>query len=348
MHLDNDLTVDTTYDIQSGNPSAGAGSCRIINLPYSGLNSLSITVDYIPTDQKMTITGSFEQIKSTELCQVEAYGNDSESITLNTEDIPWKTEIKDNCNAWSNAGNTGNDTNDAFTAPRSARYSISGSLLAGALVNGIRIHEDDNSTPIKVCGVNEGNTSIVSFSCEVDMVKDSVYTLRFGSLTNTLSNSNSIYNHRISISELPDIASIVKNLNQNNNVVCSTKYLSATASSTGVMSDLTFSNLAIGKKYKFDANFLIIETAQVGVNAFREWYVRALNGATTLGNTRLRMDVQTYVRESRSLFNQFTATDTSLTFNQILATNSGTEGGSPSASYVTLCELPDNYLEGSF
>ena len=46
-----------------------------------------------------------------------ATGNDSEAITVSTEDLPFKTISEDTAGAWTNAGNTGSNTNDSFTCP---------------------------------------------------------------------------------------------------------------------------------------------------------------------------------------------------------------------------------------
>lgn len=66
---------------------------------------------------------------------VEANNNDGEAVTGSTEDMPFKNVLRDTVGAWSNAGNTGNNTNDAFTAPVADYYDVNIKLRIASSAN---------------------------------------------------------------------------------------------------------------------------------------------------------------------------------------------------------------------
>ena len=161
-------------------------------------------------NKSQTIIGKFANINDTELCQVIAKNNDGDNIAANTEDIPYKTIQKDNCNLWGNGGNTGANTNDQYTANISGLISVdiratttSTSGMAFDVYEGGSFYWRCGNNPT---GANEKNTS-----CKFEVTKGNTYTFRF-TVAFTLSASD---NHTIVITELPDLSAIVENLNNN-------------------------------------------------------------------------------------------------------------------------------------
>lgn len=162
-------------------------------------------------NKSQTIVGKFANINDTPLCQVEATGNDGDSISANTEDIPFKTTIKDNCNAWSNGGNTGSDTNDQFTAPRKGYYLITGGLYFSGAVT-LTPEFFVNGTDTYTAGSVIIGTSRGTFSQILNLDAGDNVTLRIDGSA-TLVNDTS--RHHIQITELPDLSAIVDNLTNN-------------------------------------------------------------------------------------------------------------------------------------
>ena len=152
-----------------------------------------------------------EDIISTDLCQVEANDNDGEFITANTEDMPFKTEVKDNCNAWGNGGNTENNTNDQYIAQKNGFVLMVMNIgVSGAAAQALELYE--NGTAYKRCFTIPDGSTNKGFVCLWQATKDSAYTFRLSSGGTLIS---SVRNHNIQITELPDNASILESLNQN-------------------------------------------------------------------------------------------------------------------------------------
>jgi hypothetical protein len=301
-----------------------------------------VALAYIRMHDSNKVIGKFENINSSELCQVEAQANDGESITVDTEDIPFKSITKDNCNNWSNAGNTGNNTNDAYTAKRDGFVLVTGYMFATSLaVN--RIDAYINGIEEVGCGIFEGGTSNTNFSCLVNLKKDDVMTFRLSSNTLTLVATNS---HKIKITELPDTEAIVKNLlAESSQTKCQTKFLTSDiTTNVADIADLKFTGLTIGKKYRAVFNPMLTVSGDSQIVA------SILNGTTVLGINRCGSASGTVACGQSSVSTVFTATSTDLiastgSFGGTSPTLSG--NGTRGETHVELCQLPDSYTTTS-
>ena len=287
-----------------------------------------------------TIVGKFENINSSELCQVIAQGNDGEVITgTSTEDIPFKTIVKDNCNNWSNAGNTGNNTNDAYTAKRDSVVLVNTQIRTTADVNQFLDYRVNGVTK-RICG-SRVSTTEHSSSCLVSLLKDDVLTVRFLVGNNpTLSSSLS---HEIQITELPDTESIIKNLSTQK-TKCQTKFLSANVNTNTTISALGFSNLQIGKKYRVNAH----ARSSRGTSTLDNFNLNAVNnGVTVMGITMSRSATSSVESNyGTSLIFDAASSSLSITSTGIDDTNTNITGnGTVDQTWVELCELPDTYVK---
>jgi hypothetical protein len=325
----------------------GVGTTSVANV---GLTSSSgstesrpntfVALAYIRMHDSNKVVGKFESINSSDLCQVIANDNDGEAITANTEDIPFKTTVYDNCGLWGNSGNTGSNTSDAFTPNKDGMVSLSFTVLSGTGSNtAFDIYEDGSQH--SRCGT--GTSSLAkSSSCLFRVTAGSYYTLRTA-LTDTL--SSSALAHEIRITELPDTESIVKNLlAESSQTKCQTKYLTSDITTdTDPISDLTFSNLTVGKKYKINGSgYLSVSGDSIIVfQGFHDGNLVMNLGAGSASGA------QNFVN---FLYGKFTATATTLTFNTASfgGTNPALRGNSTKAeTYVELCQLPDSYTTTS-
>lgn len=125
---------------------------------------------------------------------------------------------------------------------------------------------------------------------------------------------------------------------------CQTKNLQADAVVSGVLSDLQFNNLTIGKQYQLILNpYFDNDTIDNGM-AFDVY-----NGATLVSRVVVGQDTTNRVETRLSRASYFTATSTtntaelfSFSAGNILRGDAVTEETS-----ITLCELPDNYIINS-
>jgi hypothetical protein len=324
------IVSSTTIDFNCRN-NAGTQLTSTTNVNISCTRS---GTDY---RKHATIVGKFENINSSELCQVIAQGNDGEVITgTSTEDIPFKTIVKDNCNNWSNAGNTGNNTNDAYTAKRDSVVLVNTQIRTTADVNQFLDYRVNGVTK-RICG-SRVSTTEHSSSCLVSLLKDDVLTVRFLVGNNpTLSSSLS---HEIQITELPDTESIIKNLSTQK-TKCQTKFLSANVTTTGVVSELGFSNLEINKKYSISARISEVSNT---INSCR-FIIN--DGSKNVINIQTRgadaNEDRTRVGDHTPVFNPATSALTATFIENTICTLEG--DGTMSSTYVTLCELPDSVIE---
>ena len=147
------------------------------------LNNDPITIssgDFITYSYEVPIQGwSSNAAMSSDLgnrdVKVKAYGNDGEAIANSTEDIPFKT-VSDGANWWTNAGNTGNNTADAFTADSKMEVMVTGSVNHN-INTGVAIYSYIDGVLDKVLGYTEG-ISDTSFAGIVSLKKGEVLTLR--------------------------------------------------------------------------------------------------------------------------------------------------------------------------
>ena len=335
--------------------SVGAAN-RTANISYNGASSILITMFVAdnagstgipPTihcskqgadvNKSQVVAGVFENINSSDLVIVRAEGLTAESITANTTAIKY-TEVIDNTGSW----NT-----DFFTSPRNTRYVINAGLRATtSTINLLSIWVDTGGGYARKHYISdESSNNDRSFGTVfIDLNAGDKLQVRVDA---SLTTNNDPVASYLTIQELPDTESIIKNLNDNNNVECQTKYLQGDiTSNTGDPneSDMDFNNLEIGKKYRIcyqvlaesqnvavdnislDADHNGVEVASV-VNSFT---------GTSEANT-------TYTCET------FTGAASTLTFDavSISAGNSIKGDGTVSQTHATLCELPDNYIINS-
>ena len=285
-------------------------------------------------NKSQTIVGKFENINSSELLNISATGNDGTGV-VNTTNINF-IETKDNKNAWNI---------DTFTVPvgYNGKYTISG-LVALTTVAARVIDVYKGGVFYKRCGDVISHDSH-SFSCDLDLVENDVITLRQNTTAN-LQNTESL--HFLSIKQTAFAMDIVHNLS-NQKTKCQTKILSAAVTANGVMSDLTFNNLTIGKLYRYNSKIQIYENPSP-VSGFKEVYIDAKNGSTLIDRIIERTDANNidYYRVTVKADKYFRATNTTLTTETASMNRTaivGAVGLGTTYTYVELCELPDTYVE---
>jgi hypothetical protein len=125
---------------------------------------------------------------------------------------------------------------------------------------------------------------------------------------------------------------------------CQTKYLLANTTSTGVLSDLTFNDLDITKKYKVNGLFRFIESTTTNNN--KDYQVGMYDGGALLRDVYSAATSVTTYRQTKELNHLFKPVNTSITFNLLSVTNGNLLGGGNTLNtHVELCELPDTYVD---
>ena len=117
-----------------------------------------------------------------------------------------------------------------------------------------------------------------------------------------------------------------------------TKVLSSSSTATGVISDLTFNNLVVGKVYSIDAVFSFTKTT--GLSNSTDATIAVSNGATSLGQIRRNFNPIQDTVANHSFSRTFVATDTTVTFN---ATTMTRIQYNATVTHATLTEL--NYTK---
>lgn len=213
--------LDVTATITSSTTTGFTVKCSASGVACSAFPYFWVAEKHdADVNKSQTIVGKFANINDTELCQVEANSNDADAIKANTEDVPFKTIVKDNCNAFSNGGNTGSDTNDQFTAPRKGYYLITGGLYfngAVTLTPEFYINASDTYTAGSVII----STSRGTFSQILNLNAGDDVTLRIDGAATLV---NDVTRHHIQITELPDLSAIVENLSNNPRTARSDQY----------------------------------------------------------------------------------------------------------------------------
>ena len=301
------------------------------NVSYVDISRISVHCSKQGPDvnKSLLVYGQFEQIQTTPVSIVSGVSDGlTHGLAANVTPVPW-TETKDTNNEWNGT---------QFTANGDKTISFRGAIRTTAL-NGANYYMYVNGSPKGIISEVVSTQIQVQISGGIDLADGDVLEIR----SNTSNTINSLPNlHWINFTETPDLNAIVKNLNDNNNVKCQTKYLSADFTGSSVdVPDLSFSNLIIGKRYSMKAHFHILEN---GSATTKEWYTQFRNGATPLANALTRMTGEAIIRESREINVNFTATATGTSFYQIYNLNTKT-GGTSGISLAELCELPDNYIE---
>jgi len=301
-------------------------------------------------NKSQIITGTFEGINSSELYYGEFRRSTAQSIP--SSPTPPTAVVYNEVLNGSNTGNWYNTSTGVFTAPRNGNFTFCPKVLYDTVAWNIgsasqmdlsttlyqhNLQRDEIKTtnsdyyPLGKCMttyMNEGNTASVLLYHNDGTTKTLIAAGTFNTLT---------------ITESATTESIIKNLNDNNNVECETKILSSSFNSNGTISDLTFNNLVVGKKYKYHVKLQLGGTT--GAVTDKQWEGNVThNGA---GITYLNMRVQnsgtTRMIVGDELY--FTATGTSITVNASIRQNMQVFGDAGGAnSRATLCLLPDNTI----
>jgi len=230
--------------------SAGDGASREVNyqtLSTTGftvvgtssgslqdLSDFTITVTKTGADvnKSINVVGKFANINDTPLCKVKANSNDGSAVSTTTG-YDFTIETEDNCNAFD--GN-------AFTAPRSSKFFISGLVRTTSTASYI-IDVFLNGTKLKSCSSNTSGFVVRSFNCgEITLASGDVVTIRpNSSLTQDTTDDENT--HHISITELPDLSAIVKNLSKEDATVAARYTTNTTTSLNATPSVIPFEDL---------------------------------------------------------------------------------------------------------
>jgi len=295
---------------------------------FTGNYDCTVTKHSSDYNKDATIIGKFEQIRSDDLVLVEASNNSGEAITAATEDIPFSNTIRDVNNLWSNIGNTGLNTNDTFTVPKTANYDFDISTrTTGSIQRELYLTVNGVNTHFRT--VNSAYIIQSYMFLAIPLVEGDTVTFR-SSVAMTL--TNDINWHRLRIVQRADKESIVANLMETQVTKCQTKYLSADVSSIGIMSDLSFNNLTIGRKYLLRGQFSSQASSHRIVND-------SVSGGVLVGfNFTTDPSVQSFSSGS------FSATSTSVVVTSE-TTNITFASGDKGNTYMELCELPETVIE---
>jgi len=322
-------TADYTCSVNTINTTTLAVNMTVNGGGVLTSHSIHCSKQGADVNKSATIVGKFENINSSDLVVVEAFGNTGIGITSLTTDVQWSSEKEDDYNAWNGT---------QFTSPRDSCYDINAGVRSTANTQSqLRLYI--NGSPNGVYKAPMASYIIKNYEfANVCLNKDDVLSFRSDS-GYTLQPDTSY--HRLVIQERPNTQSIIKNLS-NQKVECQTKYLSANVTTAGVMSDLTFNNLEVGKNYKLYSSFRIADSSTSSNEKYGVILIN--NGAITLNSLFMRGLNINRMQSSPSSTEFFKATDDTVTFNASLLTNVQVAGAA-SYSKVTLCELPDTYVE---
>lgn len=185
---------------------------RFVNGRTLGSSTIRHHIAIVEQARDVNVIGKFANINDTELCQVKAANNGSESITASTTNITF-TEIKDNCNSWSGT---------EFTAPRTAVYSFDGSEIATvSSTRTVQAYVDSGSGYLSDTRCTQAaNSTLQKFQCDVFLEEGWKLALR-SDVSHTLNNTDL---HKLNITELPDLSAIVENLSDNPRAARSDQY----------------------------------------------------------------------------------------------------------------------------
>jgi hypothetical protein len=286
-------------------------------------------------NKSATIIGKFENINSSELVDVLVSASSSQSLTGGVA-----TKINLNTIARDNGGNFNTSTN-TFTSPKDTCYAVSGvarystgsasdmfAQLGGTIAQAVGLLGNRGST--------SGNFASVVSNPVVCMSQGETLTLlAYNGVTR-----NSEANSFLAIKELPDTESIIKNLS-NQKTKCQTKYLSANVTATGIVSDLTFNNLSIGKKYQMTFYAKLRSTVAAHTTSVIEFEDSA--GVDVVPMMRTLLSFSGINQDNWLTFNHSLFIASNSVFRVNVANISGVrlEAG----TYLQLCELPDTYVD---
>tara|TARA_R110000868_G_C10972634_1_gene770643 strand:+ start:24672 stop:26891 length:2220 start_codon:yes stop_codon:yes gene_type:complete len=336
-----------------------ASSPTTINLRVTDENGANINQDLsivlskqgADVNKSQVITGTFENINSSELVDIKYYRATAQSIpsAVNTVIIYNQLE-RDNSPSEYNPS-TGVYTN---TKDYTREYHICGAILFDNFLW-------NNTEVVELQGVATGNNTSTLDRPQVEATQtiyksangcSDVKVPSGGTITFNVYQNGATKNlvplngySFMSIKESATTESIIKNLNDNNNVECQTKYLSASTSAgvNGYLSDLAFNNLTVGKKYSV-TGYMVSTWGNASEN-YHEIQVENGSGAS---------DVCILWDSGASGFGgigrtcKFTAITSTLEANLLnVDTGNSLYGDGGQATSITLCELPDNTILNS-
>jgi hypothetical protein len=269
-----------------------------------------------------------EDIVSSDLSIV--YGN-STSYTASVFNGQYITfdEVTDNNNIWS--GNL-------LTAQRDACYKISGRVrFATSTAYFEGLHKNSSGTTISSLIITnyQGSTNARMFDQQICLSSGDTWGLT-PSATITQENTGS---HFINITEIADTESVLKSLVNETLTKCQTKVLSADVTANGVITDWVYSNLTVGKKYKFmvtpQYNYTTsaLNDKRARIDMSGAWVKVVFNRWWAYGQAELST--------STTISPVFIAQTTTLTPTLFERANANISTGSISQ----LCELPDTYVD---
>ena len=248
---------------------------------------------------------------------------------------------------YSAAAGNWSTTNPGFSIPKDGFYFVSAtvnfvnsaSIDQEVAINGSSVPGQNIQHVTRTQGNNTGVTATGVIQAKAGDKLEVIARWRNGSGSTTLSASAA--RNTFSIHAIPDFTVFgtfpEKNLVQ-------TKTLSGNTSSTGVLSDLTFNNLTVGKFYTGKLHAAYFDTGSNLTNVNFE--VSATHDGDALDRIAFRMagstiDIDNHL-DRRSMTFTFKATATSLTFDVGIADNIEVQGnGTRAATYATLIEHND-------
>lgn len=316
---------------------------------YTLLNSSNHHLKITKIPDTGTIVGKFANINSSELVNAR-YTSDAgtHSVTTTAAAIPYEDQVFDNYSIY-------NTSTGAITFPRSGKYLIIASYGTNPTMTttqNITIQLRKGTSTTIERDIVYGNTNNVVYQprlqavVEVDVSDEDTYYIYSGSSATTTNLVSQSFTNTLSIQELPDTESIIKNFADQSTLECQTKYLDGdiTSDSDPDEADLTFNNLEVGKKYQISARVLFFPVLAGDVSAT----VNIFNGSFPVLRPYGGNGGSSDKNESSSETNTFTATATTVTFDaSSIATGTIIAGDGVDETYVRLCQLRSNTILNS-
>lgn len=301
---------------------------------YDGIVNTSATVpftwasgDKIEWEGRWVVSGwtsgnlmsGFEASLQTAKFTAKKSGNQTISSSSPTK-IEWETIGPDNFNAW-------NAANHRYYFPRSGRFLVNASLRLQSATDENNIISIYINGSERVWG-SDKEEFVISVNSPVDVEAGDYLEVFIDSTSDTSFTVNETDATYLHITAMPDFTTFGAYIDDR---VLGTKILSANsvAPSSATLSDLTFSNLVVGRWYEVKGQFgLIYASNSIAVN-------HTHNGSTIASSVANMTSTSGDLRDG---FNYvFQASATTLTF---VATGAGTVfgNGTRASSYVQVIE----------
>lgn len=293
-------------------------------------------------NKSQTIVGNFKNVNSSEIEVVSAGQTVSQSLpNVSTTTIIFNNEKTDIYNSYDN-------TTGVFTATKAGEYKIDFQVMLQALSASATLQVDISFNNVSINASKFCLTTAVNFfySCGFsksvkmaagDNIRIKVYH-NTGASRNTQNANHQTY---LKIVQSADYESVIANLSKQK-TKCQTKHLTANVTSNGVMSDLTFSNLVTGKRYRLDTLFHFAENGTT-INV-KEGNVNIASGFNLVKTIRSLVQNSGYYRQTPSPTYMFVSDASTITFTATSMTNMLISAIAPYQTEVTLCELPDSVI----